>query len=338
MRSIALSGLLLLLSLLLVSCDRKNSDICVGVSFGVDKAAHWEQELEYMRERARELGIVLHTRISTSEDAGEQIRHCEELYALKPDVVIVMSNNYDALDEVYVESRRKKIKVICYTRMPLAFGKADLFVGFDNFLIGKAMGNFLSELAPRGNYVILRGDDNDSDARDIYQGMKDSLPQLGNSIRPLCDIAVPKWSAEHARKTVRDVIGQNGGKIDAILAPNDKLAEASRLALDDLGITANVPISGFSGELAAIRRLLDGRQSMTILANYRELARTAIDAATSLARGQMPKSNMLYNLDGENREVHALLVPCQIITARNIDSRIVQAGVYTHEQVFGLQK
>lgn len=331
-----LAALLLLASLCLplLGCEKTPAEVRIGVSLGVDTGGHWITELQHMHDRASELGVTLVSRLSTADTPYEQQRHCAELFDEGIDVLIVTSRHYDSLKVLYAEAVRKGIKIVCYSRMPLGYGSADFFVSFDNYLAGMAMGQFLDELAPVGDYIVFRGHGGDSDARDIYEGAIEALPQYGNAKRILCDTAILKWHPDVAYDIVFDTVKENGGRIDAILAPDNHIAEASRKALDELGITKRVAITGFGTDLDSIQRLRSGRQSMTIQTDYKLLAYTAVDQALNLALGKTPQSNKRYSIDGD-RMVDAMLVPCQVITPQNIDSRLIESGIYTHDQVYG---
>ncbi len=337
MRKLVVLTLALCCCLFLSACEKTPDKVRIGISFGVDSDARWPQEMQYMRERAAELGITLVSRLSTEDSPEKQQKHCRELFDEGIDVLIVTSRYYEALKELYAEAVRKGIKIVCYSRMPLGYGTADFFVGFDNYLAGMAMGQFLDELAPEGDYIVFRGHEDDNDARDLYEGAVASLPHYGNAKKVLCDMSIPKWDPQVASEIVyKNVVG-NGGKIDAILAPCSHIAEASRMAIDNLGITKEVAITGFGIDLETIRRLQAGKQSMTILADYKLLAHTAVEQALNLALGKMPRSNKRYAIDND-RHIDAMLVPCQIITLQNIESRLIETGVYTYEQVYGQEK
>lgn len=334
---LALALLLCLGLLCLPGCEpepKKPEAIRIGVTFGVDATERWPLEQHYMHERAKELGVHLESRITTSSNPAMQYRQCEALLDSGVDAIIVMSRDFPALRDVYDKARKMGVKIVCYTRMPLGHELPDLFVGFDNFLVGRAMGQFLGELVPAGDYIILRGDADDTDARDIELGVRDGLPQLDKEIRVICNDAIAQWSPAEVRKVVRAAVLHNNGKVDAILAPTDQMAEASLQALADIGFTGTVPVTGFMAELEAIHRLREGTQSMTILPDYRQLARVAVEQAVQLAQGKAPRSNVAYDM-GNGRKVDALLLPCQVITPQNIESRIIAPGVYTRHQVYG---
>ena len=328
--------LLVFLCFPLTGCEKSPAEVRIGVSLGVDTGGRWITELQHMHDRAKELGITLDSRLSTADTPYEQQRHCRELFDEGIDVLIVTSRQYESLKLLYAEAVRRGIKIVCYSRMPLGYGSADFFVGFDNYLAGMAMGQFLDELAPAGDYIVFRGHGDDSDARDIYEGAIEALPQYGNAKRILCDTTILKWLPDVAYDIVYTTVQKNGGRIDAILAPDNHIAEACRMALDELGITEKVAITGFGTDLDSVRRVRAGRQSMTIHADYKLLAYTAVDQALNLALGKTPKSNKRYSLDGD-RKVDAMLVPCQVITPLNIDSRLIESGIYTHDQVYGTE-
>ncbi len=105
-------------------------------------------------------------------------------------------------------------------------------------------------------------------------------------IKIVTDEAVDNWDPNIAFKIVEDALIANKNKIDAILAPNDAIAGAAIEALQAQGLAGKVAVTGQDAELAAVRRIIQGTQLMTVFKDTRELGKAAIDAAIKLANGE----------------------------------------------------
>jgi len=70
----------------------------------------------------------------------------------------------------------------------------------------------------------------------------------------------------------------------AIVASNDAIAGGAIQALEDKGWSGRVLVSGQDADLAAIERIFDGSQLMTVYKPVGKEARTAAEAAMKLAR------------------------------------------------------
>lgn len=324
---------LLLLLFGLSSCTAPEKKPKIGVSFGVGGAARWVNEKAFMEERAKEVGADLEARLNLTDTPKTQLEDCRELIDSGIDVLILIPRDAGKVQEILDYANEKKVKVISYARIVLG-QRVDLFVGYDSHRIGQRMGQFLSELVYQGDYIILRGDSGDNNALLLYEGAMRYIKPIKNNIHILLDEAVPGWSPEAAKKMVKEAIIKNDNQIDAILAPNDKLAGACAEALAELGITKPVAITGMDAEVNALQRIAAGTQSMTIHMTLRNLAYTAVDQACRMASGQKPEINSEFD-NQSGSPIPANLITGQIITKENLDSVLIEGGFFTREEIYG---
>lgn len=316
-------------------CSAKDKNVKIGVSFGVGGASRWVSEKKFMEERAKEVGAEIEVRLNTTDKPKTQIEDCKELIDSGIDVLILTPRDVSNVKEILEYANEKKVKVINYARVALG-EKVELFVGYDSDSIGKSMGQYLTEKVYQGDYIILRGDPADGNATLLYQGTMRAINQVKDKINIIMDSPVAGWSADEAKKLVKDAVAKNGNKVDAILAPNDALAGAAREALKELGVEQSVAITGMDAELDAAKRIVAGEQDMTVYMDLRELATTAIDEACNMAKGQKVNVNINFdnNTDGG---VSANLISGKVVTEKNIDKILIDSGYFTKEDVYGVQ-
>lgn len=329
-----LTGILMLgLAFGFAGCAKKTEDVKIGVSFGVGPAARWPQEKVYMEERAKELGISLEARLNTT-DEPTQIEDCKQLIDSGIDVLILIPRDASNVGDIINYAKSKNVKVISYARVILD-EKYDLFVGYDSGRVGQAMGQFLAELVVDGDYILLQGDPADNNAKLLYEGAMRFIEPIEGDINILLDAAVPGWSPDEAKQMVLDAVKANGNKIDAILAPNDKIAGACVEALKELGIDpGTVAITGMDAELDAVKRILAGEQSMTVYMDLKELAITAVDQAYNMAMGKDIEVNASFD-NGSDGGVDSSLITGQLVTKENIDKLLIDSGYFAKEEVYG---
>lgn len=328
-----------LLTVVVVSgCSNQNKSAKIGVSFGVGAATRWPMEQGYMEERAKELGAEMEVRLNTTDKPKTQVEDCKELIDSGIDVLIYIPRDVNNATEVLEYAKKKNVKVIDYARVVLK-DKVDLFVGYDSNRMGQSMGQYLTEKVYKGDYIILRGDPNDNNATLLYNGAMSYVnPLKGKGINVILDEAVPGWSVDTAKQLVKDAVTANGNKVDAILAPNDKLAGAAIEALSELGVTTPVAVTGMDAELEAVRRVAAGTQEMTLYMDIKELSRKAVEEADKMAKGQKIDTNAEFDNQSEsNGGIPSYLINGQIITSKNIDKILIDSGYYTKEQVYGKQ-
>lgn len=316
-------------------CDGISPKPKIGVSMGVGGATRWVKEKGFMEERAKELGVELEVRINTDEQAKTQLQDCIELVDSGIDVLVLTPRDVRKSDAIIAYAKQKNVKVISYARA-LMGESIDLFVGYDIYKIGQSLGRHLVEKVYQGNFIVLKGDEHDFNSLLLYYGgMKfiEPLVKSGN-IKILGDEFVVGWSIENAKKLVKDIIIANNYIVDAIFAPNDKIAGACVSVLKELEINRPVVITGMDTELVAIKRLVAGTQDVTIFLDFKALARTAINEAYNMATKK--KLNINSEIDNESHaKIAAYLVNGQIVTKENIDKLLIEPGHYTREQVYG---
>lgn len=323
---------LLVLLLVLSGCGKTSTGIKIGVSFGVGAAIRWESEKKYMEDYAQELGIKIEVRLNKTDEPKTQLQDCQELIDNGIDVLILTPRDAHNASDILEYARDKDVPVINYDRVVLG-EKVDLFVGYDSTRVGHDIGQFLSELVYKGDYIILRGDSGDYNSTLQYNGAMRYLNNIKDSINIILDAEVPHWSPEEAKKMVMDAITKNGNHVDAILAPNDKIAGACAEALAELNITSPVPITGMDAELDAAKRIAEETQSMTVYMDLKGLAHTAVDEACHIARGEKPEVNGGFdNQSGTNIDAH--LITGHIVTKENLDRILIDSGVYTRKEVY----
>lgn len=315
------------------SSTKEDKDIKIGVSMGVGPATRWDNEKTYMEERAKELGIQMEVRINRTDEPLTQEEDCKEMIDQGIDVLILTPRDVNNVKGILDYAKEKNVKVISYARAILKHN-VDLYVGYDSTKLGQMMGQYVVELAYKGDYIILRGDKNDFNAKLINDGAMKYVDEIRDQINILLETDIEGWNPQIAKDKIKEAVSKNGNKIDAILAPNDKLAAASYEALKELGVTTPVVITGMDAELDAIQRIDKGTQSSTIYMDLKELAYLAVDEAYHMAKDEKVNVNSKFDNGGEE-PVDANLIVGTLITKENIERQIIDKKIYTKEQIYG---
>lgn len=331
-RSFITLFLAMVLLLALSACNASKDDIKIGVSLGVGEAVRWVQEKEYMEAQAKELGIEIEVRLNRTDKPKTQQQDCFEMIDSGIDVLILTPRDVNKVREIIAYAKEHKVPVISYARIVMG-EDVDLFVGYDSSRIGQKMGQYLTEAVYEGDYILLRGDENDSNASLLHEGAMRYIDPIKNNINVILDESVPGWSPEEAEKMVMEAVAANGNKVDAILAPNDKLAGACVEALKKLGVKEHVVITGMDAEIDAARRIAEDTQSATIYMDLRELASTAINEAVHLAKGEKVNINSEFD-NGSTKPINANLITGQLVIKENLDKVLIDSGYYTKEEIY----
>lgn len=321
------------ISLCLSGCEEGSKTVKIGVSFGVGEAVRWEQEKTYMEERAGELGAEIKVLLNKTDKPKTQAEDCIDMIDSGIDVLILTPRDANNVTEIFDYAKKKNVKVINYARVVLG-QKPDLFVGYDSSRMGQRMGQYISEMVYSGDYIILRGSEGDNNAKLLYDGAMLNIDKIKDDINIILDAAVPDWSADAAKEMVTEAVKANNNSVDAILAPNDKIAGACAQALEELGVTKKVIVTGMDSEVNAARRIVQGTQSSTIYMDLKELAGVAVDEAVHIAKNQEVNTNATFdNQSGD--PIPANLITGQLIVAENLDKVLIDSGYLTHDEVYG---
>lgn len=326
----------LALSLLVIclgACGSSNEKVKIGVSFGVGQAARWDAEAGFMEDKAKELGADIEIRINRTDEPKSQKDDCIEMIDSGIDVLILTPRDVTKAGDILDYAKSKNVPVISYARVVLG-QQVDLFVGYDSNRIGQKMGQYISELAYQGDYIILSGDPGDNNGTLLYEGVMSYITPIKDSINIILDAPVPGWSGAEAKKMVINAVKANGNKIDAIVAPNDVIAGACAEAIAELGITTPVAITGMDSQLDALKRIVAGTQSMTLYLDLNELSNTAIQEAVNLGKGADVNVNAEFD-NQSDKQIKANLITGQVVTKENLDELIIEPGYFTHEEVYG---
>lgn len=307
-------------------------DLVIGISLPTQREEKWVREKEHMEKYAKSKGVIVKIE-NADTDTEKQASQVDKLLLEGIDVLILAPVDSVAAATMVEKAHNVGIKVIAYDRL-IKNSDVDLLVNFNNLRIGELQGRYITMIAPKGNYIIMSGDPEDDNSKYIKEGAMEYIRPLvyRRDIKIVTDEPVINWEPNNAYKIVKDSLAANKNKIDAIVAPNDATAGAAIEALKEQDLAGKIPVTGMDGDLAAIQRIVQGTQSMTVLKDTRELSKTAIDAAIKLAKAEGIDTNgEVYN---GKIDVPAILLTPIIIDKNNIDSAIIGSGYLKEEDVY----
>jgi D-xylose transport system substrate-binding protein len=318
-----------LLALTLGIAQAQNRAIKIGFSVEAMQGERWRTDLDEFQQRAHELGATVVTRAANGDD-DLQFRQIKELLKGGIDVLVFLPHDTSKAERIVEVAHAKHVPVISYDR--LASAAVDLYVGFDLFSVGLEQAQSLVDRAPKGNYLLLGGSLLDANSKVVRAGqMKVLQPFIDRGdIHVPADVWVPEWSATEAYIIVTKELNKLKAAPTAIVASNDAIAGGAIQALKDKGWSGTVLVSGQDADLAAIERIFDGSQLMTVYKPIGNEARAAAEAAVKLARHE----------DVEGREVpngtvttRAILLPPICVTQENAKQTVLKDGFQKLEVV-----
>ena len=310
--------------------DAKNPKI--GFSIDDLRLERWTRDRDYFTQAAEKLGAKVYVQ---SADASEQrqIAQIENLISRGVDVLVIVPYNATVLNNAIREAKKAKIKVLSYDRLILN-ADVDAYISFDNTTVGELQARSLVQLKPKGNYYLLGGAPTDNNAKMLREGQLKVLKPLidKGDIKVVGQQWVKDWSPSEAMSIVENALTANGNKIDAVVASNDATAGGAIQALSAQKLAGKVAVSGQDADLAAVRRVIAGTQSMTVYKPLKEIASNAARLAVQLVRNEKPAYNA--KLANGFKQVDTVLLKPVLLNKSNVDL-LVKDGFYSQSQLAG---
>jgi D-xylose transport system substrate-binding protein len=252
-------------------------------------------------------------------------------------VKVLLIDPADPQTGISVETAAKAagIQVIDYDRVNLG-GSAEYYVSFDNVAVGKLQAQGLMSCLGNATdpqiFELNGGTDIDNNAVLFKQGAHDILDPLvaAGKVTIAQEMDVSKWDNSVAATDFQQLLTQNGGKVDGVLAANDGIAAAAIGVLKSKNL--QVPVTGQDATTQGLQYILTGDQCMTVFKDVSKEADAAAKLAIALATGDTATANSLatgtlHDPQG-NRDIPSLLLVPEAITISNIQD-VVSAGAIT---------
>jgi D-xylose transport system substrate-binding protein len=298
----------------------------VKVGFLLDslKVERWQTDVNAFQKRAKELGAEVLMENAEGNDAL-QLEQGKKLLDAGVKSLVIVAHDTNQAGRIVTLASEKHVPVMSYERL-IPNSDIAFYVGISAREVGRLQAEYLTKLAPKGNYILLEGSSSDINAHLIRVGQKEVLQPLidRGDIKLIGDFWCTDWDPLDAYKQVATLLATMHAQIDAVVASNDGTATGAIQALEENHQAGKTFVSGQDADLAAVLRLLQGTQAMTLYKPVTSMATQAAEAAVAMARGQEPKTTGTI-LSG-NRKVPAILGPIVVVTKHNIMQTVIKDG------------
>ncbi len=304
--------------------------INIGMSFDSFVIERWQRDRDVFVSTAKELGAIVNVQ-NANGDVKKQIEQIEYFVKKGMDVIVIVCIDSDSLKGVVEKARDAGIKIIAYDRA-IMNANVDLYISFDNEMVGKLMAEaFVAKGVSGGNVLMLGGSPLDNNVPLVENGFLGVCSM--NDINVIDSIHCDGWRAELAA----DYVYANPDKVseaNAIMCGNDNLAGQVIRALSERRLAGEISVVGQDADLEACQRIVEGTQLMTVYKPVEKLARRAAECAIALARGEkIPGEDVSAIDDGKYLVQYIGLKPIAV-TKDNIDEVIIGNGFHLKEDVY----
>ena len=329
-----LAGSLTALTVCLPLSMAAASEAAPVIGFSIDdlRVERWARDRDFFVAAAKDLGATVSVQ-SADGNEEKQVKQVENLIAQKVDAIVIVPMNSKVFGAVVDEAHKAGIKVLSYDRLILN-ADVDAYISFDNERVGFLQAEAVLKAKPEGRYYLLGGSPTDNNAKFLRAGQEKALkPAIdAGKIKVVGSQWVKEWSPTEALSIMENALTANQNKIDAVVASNDGTAGGAIQALAAQGLAGKTAVSGQDADLAAIKRVKAGTQTVTVYKPLKLIATEAAKLTIQLVKKQTPAFNA--KLDNGKKQVDSLLLTPTPLTKDNVDL-VVTDGFYTKEQVDG---
>lgn len=320
--------LILTLSLIVLAgmLNASAKELKIGLVIDDLRLERWQKDRDIFVKSAEAKGAKVYVQ-SANGDEQTQISQIENMISRGVNVLVIIPYNGKVLSNVIAEAKQEGIKVLAYDRL-INDADLDFYISFDNEKVGELQAKSLADKLPAGNYFLMGGSPVDNNAHMFREGqMKVLKPYIeSGKIKIVGDQWADGWLPENALKIMENALTANNNHIDAVVASNDATAGGAIQALSAQGLAGKVVISGQDADLAAIKRIMAGTQTMTVYKPITLLAGTAAEIAVELAKGEQPGFDAMLN-NGLKDVPTRMLTPIMVDKA-NIETTVIKDGFH----------
>jgi D-xylose transport system substrate-binding protein len=260
--------------------------LTIGVSWSNFREERWKTD-EAAIKGAIEAAGGTYVSADAQTSPTKQLADIDSMITQGVDALIILAQDSTAIGPALGAAEDAGIPVIGYDRLiddPRAF-----YITFDNVEVGRMQARAVLEAAPEGNYVMIKGSPVDPNSDFLRGGQQEVLQQAidEGKVTIVAEAYTDDWQPANAQRNMEQILTQQNNEVSAVVASNDGTAGGVVAALTAQGMEG-IPVSGQDGDMAALNRVAQGTQTVSVWKDSRELGRTAGEVAIQLAGGTAP--------------------------------------------------
>ena len=335
----------------------------IGISMPTQSLERWNRDGSYLDEQFKAAGYDTIVTYSDN-DTNRQVNDIQNMIAQGVDLLVVAAIDGEALNTVMNDAGAEGLPIIAYDRL-IMNDNVSYYVSFDNYTVGTLQGQYIVETldlenqAGPFNIELTAGDPADNNAGYFFQGAMDVLqPYIDEGKLVVVSgqtdfdtVATAAWDTQTAMERAQNILASyyaDGTQVDAWLCSNDSTALGVTQAIqsDYAGANkADILITGQDGDVANLKNIVDGLQSMTVYKAVANEAVVTLDLAKAILNGDTINDSLIsasgwdfdcsydtesYSTSEGHNCPSFLLVP-DVVTADNMVEKLVDTGYYTQD-------
>lgn len=322
----------------------------VGVAMPTKDLQRWIQDGENMEKQLKEAGYEVDLQYA-SNDIATQVSQIENMISNGCKALVIASIDGSSLGTVMDQAKEAGIPVIAYDRLIMDSSAVSYYATFDNYMVGQKQGEYIVkalDLENAGdkkfNIEFVTGDPGDNNVNFFFGGAMDVLQQYIDAGTLVCpsgqmkkeEVATVNWDTQKAQERFETILSSyyaNGEKLDAVLASNDSTALGVANALAS-SYTGDYPVlTGQDCDIASVKNMIDGKQSMSIFKDTRTLANQVVKMVDAIMQDSEPEINDTETYDNGDHVVPSYLCEPVFADINNYKEILIDSGYYKEEDL-----
>lgn len=352
---VGITASMLLVASMLAGCSGNNSNAnksntpsgtekLIGVAMPTKDLQRWNQDGSNMQAQLEKAGYKVDLQYA-SNDIATQVSQIETMISNGCNLLVIASIDGDSLGTVLAQAKEKKIPVIAYDRLIMNSDAVSYYATFDNYMVGTKQGDYivkaldLEKQAGPFNIEVFTGDPGDNNAKFFYNGAMDVLKPYIDSgklvvksgQKDFATVATANWDSANAQSRMENILGSyysDGTKLDAVLCSNDSTALGVENALE-ASYTGTWPvITGQDCDIANVKNMITGKQSMSIFKDTRTLATKVVEMVDAIMKGGTAPVNDEKSYDNGTGIIPSYLCEPVFADKDNYKQLLIDSGYY----------
>ncbi|MEO5806351.1 multiple monosaccharide ABC transporter substrate-binding protein [Devosia sp.] len=325
----------------------------IGISMPEKTTLRWINDGNALKAELEAKGYTVDLQYA-DDDIPNQLAQIENMVTKGPKAVVIAAVDGTTLSDVLQKAADAGVKVFAYDRLLNQTPNVDYYTTFDNFSVGVLQANSLlkglgyPEKKGPFNIELFGGSPDDNNAFFFYDGAMSVLQPLidkGDFVVKSGQMGMDKdgtlrWDGATAQARMDNLLSasySDGGRVDAVLAPNDNLALGIISSLRGVGYgSADQPwpiISGQDAQVPSIKSIIAGEQYSTIFKDTRELAKTTAALVDTVVSGGTPEGLDTKTYNNKVKVVPSILLTPYAVDKSNYEQLVIGSGYIKAEDL-----
>ena len=321
----------------------------IGVAMPTKDLQRWNQDGANMKAELEAAGYEVDLQYA-SNDIATQVSQIENMINSGCKLLVIASIDGDSLGTVLEQAKEKDIPVIAYDRLIMNSDAVSYYATFDNYMVGTIQGQYIKEkldldnAAGPFNIELTTGDPGDNNARFFFGGAMDVLQPYIDEGKLVVksgqvtfeEVATANWATDAAQSRMDAIIAANyadGTTLHACMCSNDSTALGVANSLEANYTGEWTIITGQDCDIASVKNILAGKQSMSIFKDTRTLASKVVEMVDAIMKGTEAPVNDTSTYDNGTGIIPSFLCEPVFADIDNYKTLLIESGYYTEDQL-----